>query len=93
MNKKQTKTCRNPQYDVRDALFKEMCSSCMRARRCSFRDKPDGPECVCKQLVEIGKEDCEVCLRRDGKCSFKCCFFVPIDPNSTYAEVYGTKHG
>lgn len=91
--KQSRKTCRSSQYDVRDEMFKETCSRCMRARRCSFRGKPDGPECVCRQLVEIGKEDCEVCLRRGGKCNFECCFFTPIDPKSAYAKIYGTKHG
>ena len=38
----------------------------------------EGPEAVCKQLIEFGTYNCESCLR--GKttpgCQFVCCFFV-----------------
>lgn len=67
---------RNPQYDVRDAKFKSFCERCYRARRCSFKDSPQGPEQVCNELVMGRKLDCEVCLRQKGsKCNFTCCFF------------------
>lgn len=78
---------RNPEYDVRDAMFKAMCDSCYRANRCMFRTSPEGPEEVCLQLIEGGTYDCESCLRRkadNGKCDFKCCFYTPIPENTPH---------
>lgn len=73
---------RNPEYDRRDRLFKEMCDNCARKRRCTFWRSPEGPEAVCKQLVERGTYSCEVCLRckaTNGVCAFECCFYTPIE--------------
>lgn len=71
---------RNPEYDHRDQLFAEMCASCARARRCTFRTSPEGPEEVCVELVELGNNDCEYCMRKKtngNTCMFRCCFFTP----------------
>ena len=48
--KESGKKCRSSQYDVRDEMFKETCSMCMRARRCSFKEKLDGPR-MCLQTT------------------------------------------
>ena len=71
---------RRPEYDHRDELFKAACNSCSRAKRCSFCTSPEGPEAVCRQLIEGGTYNCESCLRRKttcGKCTFECVFFRP----------------
>jgi len=75
---------RNPEYDKRDAIFKKTCDSCLRKRRCTFWNSPEGAEAVCTVLVEQGVYNCEVCLRRNvtgGGCKFKCCFYTPNTPN------------
>lgn len=74
---------RNPEYDRRDLMFVHQCEICSRANRCSFKDSVEGPENVCKQLIEGGISSCEYCLRRKlggHVCKFECCFFKPIKP-------------
>ena len=68
---------RNPEYERRDALFSEACKTCSRTSRCSFVTSLEGPEAVCKQLIEGGTYNCESCIRRNrhGGCVFTCCFF------------------
>ncbi len=77
---------RDPEYDVRDAKFAAACANCARQRRCSFKDSLEGPEAVCKVLVERGTYNCESCLRykRYGGCVFECCFFTPISEEGVF---------
>ena len=69
---------RNPEYDRRDLQFVHACEKCNRAHRCSFKTSLEGPEAVCKRLVEDGTYNCESCVRRNlsGGCTFVCVFFV-----------------
>lgn len=70
---------RDPEYEVRDRLFKEMCKKCSRERRCTFAGTKDGMESVCTLLIVHGTYNCESCLRykKYGGCIFQCCFYVP----------------
>lgn len=73
---------RRPEYDDRDRLFNDSCDSCLRKRRCTFWESPEGAEAVCTVLVEQGVSSCETCLRTkatNGVCIFKCCFYTPKD--------------
>ena len=69
---------RNPEYDKRDLLFVHACEKCARAFRCSFKSSKEGPESVCRQLIEFGTYNCESCLRGKNTvaCTFSCTFFV-----------------
>lgn len=68
---------RNPEYDKRDLMFSHTCEQCARARWCSFKTSPEGPEEVCGQLIEGGTYNCESCIRymKNGGCTFWCVFF------------------
>ena len=76
----------NPEYARRDLLFVHACEKCRRASRCTFRTSQEGPEEVCRQLIEGGTYNCESCLRRSNKdctryklhgvCVFDCVFFI-----------------
>jgi hypothetical protein len=68
---------RNPEYDVRDRQFAELCAKCSRRDRCAFKDEPEGAESVCMRLIEGGTYNCESCIRRNigGGCVVECCFF------------------
>lgn len=67
---------RNPEYDKRDLMFAHSCESCARASRCDFKTSLEGPEAVCRQLIEFGTYNCESCIRRNrnGGCTFVCVF-------------------
>ena len=67
---------RNPEYDKRDLKFAHSCESCGRAHRCDFKTSLEGPEAVCRQLIEFGTYNCESCIRRNrnGGCTFACVF-------------------
>ena len=70
---------RSAEYDKRDLLFVHTCETCARASRCTFKSSPEGPEAVCRQLIEFGNCTCEYCVRRnrDRGCVFTCVFYVP----------------
>ena len=70
---------RNPEYDKRDLAFVHSCEDCARASRCSFKTSLEGPEAVCRQLIEFGTYNCESCIRRNrnGGCTFDCVFRRP----------------
>ena len=72
---------RNPEYDRRDALFREACGTCSRTSRCSFPGSLEGPEAVCRQLIQLGTYNCESCVRRNknGGCTFACVFRIKKD--------------
>ena len=74
MNKK-----RSSEYDKRDLMFAHSCEKCSRARWCAFKTSPEGPEEVCRQLIEGGTYNCESCIRymKNGGCTFQCVFFRP----------------
>lgn len=69
---------RNPEYEKRDLAFVHTCEVCSRTNRCDFKTSLEGPEGVCKRLIEEGTYNCESCIRRNigGGCTFSCVFFV-----------------
>ena len=69
---------RNAEYEKRDLLFVHTCETCARAYRCIFKTSQDGPEAVCRQLIEFGNCTCEYCVRRNRErgCVFACVFYV-----------------
>lgn len=73
---------RNPEYEKRDLAFVHTCEVCSRTNRCDFKTSLEGPEGVCKRLIEDGTYNCESCIRRNigGGCTFSCVFFVKQVP-------------
>lgn len=70
---------KNQEYVLRDRWLRWLCSTCLKRKRCSFRELRDATA-VCRYMIINGIHSCDQCLRNasEGKrCKLMCMFRVP----------------